>query len=103
MPLQAAFIFLAPEADATQHRSVVRTPQVELTVVGVADYAAAERAAKALVDQGITAIELCGGFGVVGAAKVAQAVADRAAVGVVRFDSHPGLGGKSGDSVFSAR
>jgi len=102
MPLQAAFIFLAPEADPAKHRSVVSTPQVELTVVGVADYAAAERAAQALVDQGIAAIELCGGFGVIGTAKVAQAVADRAVVGVVRFDSHPGLGGKSGDSIFSA-
>ena len=51
MSLQAAFIFSAPEADANKHRATVRTPQVELTVVGVANYAEAERAAKALVDQ----------------------------------------------------
>jgi hypothetical protein len=101
MALQAAFIFLAPDTDPTRDRSVVRTPQVELTVVGVADYAAAERAARALVEQGVAAIELCGGFGVAGAARVAQAVSGKAAVGVVRFDGHPGLGGKSGDTVFA--
>jgi hypothetical protein len=74
MSLQAAFIFLAPEVDANKHRAVVRTPQVDLTVVGVTDYAEAERVAKSLVSQGITAIELCGGFGVAGAARIARAV-----------------------------
>lgn len=99
MSLQAAFIFLAPEADPAKHRSTLRTPQVDLTVVGVANYAEAELVAKSLVERGIAAIELCGGFGAAGAARVAQAVADAAAVGVVRFDGHPGLGGKSGDAV----
>jgi hypothetical protein len=31
---------------------------------------------------------------------VAEAVGDKAAVGVVRFDNHPGLEGKSGDGIF---
>jgi hypothetical protein len=101
MALQAAFIFLAPGADPSKHRSVVRTPDVELTVVGVANYADAERVARSLVDQGIVAIELCGGFGIAGTARIAQAVAGKAAVGAVRFDGHPGLGGKSGDLVFN--
>lgn len=101
MSLQAAFIFLAPEANAVRHRATVQTPQVELTVVGVADYAEAEHVAKALIDQGVTAIELCGGFGNDGAARIARAVDGKAAVGVVRFDGHPGLGGKSGDAVFA--
>jgi Family of unknown function (DUF6506) len=101
MTLKAAFIFLAPGADPGRHRSVVQTPEVELTVVGVAGYAQAERAAAALLDEGIAAIELCGGFGHAGAARLAAAVAGRAAVGVVRFDGHPGLGGKSGDQVFA--
>jgi hypothetical protein len=101
MALQAAFIFLAPEADATKHRATVRTPQVDLTVVGVANYTEAERVAKSLVGEGIAAIELCGGFGVDGAARVARAVDGKAAVGVVRFDGHPGLSGKSGDAIFA--
>ena len=102
MVLQAAFIFLAPEADSAKHRSTVRTPQVDLTLVGAANYAEAEKVAKALMEQGITVIELCGGFGAQGAARIANAVAGKAAVGVVRFDSHPGLGGKSGDTMFAA-
>ena len=98
--LKAAFIFIAPEADSQKHRAVVETPAVLLTVVGVGDYAAAETAAIELVEQGNVAIELCGGFGVEGTARVSKAVAGRAAVGVVRFDSHPGLGNKSGDELF---
>mgnify|MGYP003611187291 CR=1 FL=1 len=45
MALKAAFLFVAPEAEAQKHRAQVKTPQVELTVVGVADYAAAVAAA----------------------------------------------------------
>lgn len=102
MPLKAAFIFLAPGAKSSEHRLVVHTPQVDLVVVGVADYAQAEAAARSLLDEGIGAIELCGGFGNVGAARISQAVEGRAAVGVVRFDIHPGLGGRSGDQVFAS-
>lgn len=98
--LKAAFIFIAPQADSSQHRSVVTTPQVELTVVGVGDYQAAVRVTEELVKQGIVAIELCGGFGHEGVAAVKQAAAGKAVVGVVRFDIHPGLGNKSGDELF---
>jgi len=102
MALQAAFIFLAPGADSAKHHSVVHTPGVDLTVIGVPNYAEAERAARSLIDQGIAAIELCGGFGTAGAARIAAVAGAKAAVGVVRFDGHPGLGGKSGDTVFNA-
>ncbi len=98
--LKAAFVFVAPQADSRQHRAVIETAAVELTVVGVKDYQAAVQAVKELVDQGIGAIELCGGFGIEGAAKVKQAVAGKAVVGVVRFDNHPGLDGQSGDTLF---
>ena len=53
-----------------------------------------------LVDEGIEAIELCGGFGNKGTARIVDAVTGKAAVGVVRFDGHPGLGGESGDELF---
>jgi hypothetical protein len=98
--LKAAFIFVAPEANSQKHRSVIATPAVELTALGVSDYPAAVAAVKELVDQGITAIELCGGFGHEGVAQIKQAAGKQAAVGVVRFDTHPGLAGKSGDDVF---
>jgi hypothetical protein len=101
MALKAAFIFLAGGASPAAHRAVVRTPQVDLTVVGVADYAQAEGVARSLVAEGTAAIELCGGFGFAGTARVVAAVAGRAVVGAVRFDGHPGLDGKSGDRVFA--
>ena len=100
MALKAAFIFLAPEVDPDKDRQVVVTPQVELTVVAANNYKEAEAVAIKLVDEGIAAIELCGGFGNRGTARIAEAVAGKAAVGVVRFDGHPGLGGKSGDELF---
>jgi len=43
---------------------------------------------------------LFGGFGHIGTAQVAEAVGDKAAVGVVRFDNHLGLEFKSGDALF---
>jgi hypothetical protein len=100
MALKAAFVFVAPGADPVRDRSVVVTPEVELITVGVPDYASAEKVAVLLVADGVVAIELCGGFGHVGAARVVQAVQGKAAVGVVRFDVHPGLDGKSGDEIF---
>jgi len=100
LALKAAFVFVAPEANPAKHRAVVATPAVELTVVGVVNYAEAEKVARALVDEGIVAIELCGGFGHEGTARIVKAVQGKAAVGVVRFDNHPGLEGKSGDALF---
>jgi hypothetical protein len=100
MAIQAAFIFLAGGAEPAKHRGRVTTPQVDLAVVAAPDYAEAEKVARALVAEGVQAIELCGGFGVAGTAQIAKAVAGKAVVGAVRFDGHPGLGGKSGDEVF---
>jgi hypothetical protein len=102
MALKAAFIFLAGGANPETHKTVVNTPQVDLVVVGVPDYAQAEATAKKLVADGVVAIELCGGFGNAGVAGIVKAVQGKVAVGVVRFDCHPGLGGKSGDQVFGA-
>lgn len=102
MPLKAAFIFLSPSADARRDRTSIPTQDVELMVVGARDYAEAETAARDLVAGGVVAIELCGGFGTEGTARVARAVLGKVPVGVVRFDAHPGLGFKSGDQVFAA-
>lgn len=101
MVLKAAFIFIAPLADPEIHRCWVKTPQVELLSVAVADYkSAADLVEKLISEEGIKAVELCGGFGHQGVALVKNAAAGRAAVGVVRFDLHPGLENKSGDEFF---
>ena len=101
MKVRAAFMFVAPEVDYKIHKTVVDTPVVHLTVVGVKNYAEAVTVAKELVAQGIQAIELCAGFGNEGTALVSQAVKGKAAVGAVKFDHHPGFGFKSGDELFS--
>ena len=100
MALKAAFIFLAPEVDPQKDRQTVVTPQVELTAVAAGNHKEAEAVALKLVDEGIEAIELCGGFGNKGTARIVDAVAGKAAIGGVRSDGHPGLGGKSGDELF---
>lgn len=102
MPIKAVFMFVAPQADPEKDRNSVITPEVEVLTVAVSDYAQAAETAHALYMDGYTAIELCGGFGIEGVAKVKQAVEARIPVGVVRFDYHPGLGHKSGDSIFGS-
>jgi hypothetical protein len=97
---KVAFIFLAPDSDPSKHRSIISTPEaLDLTVVGVKDYDQAAQIAWELADQGVKAIELCGGFGNQGLARVARAAGNKAVVGAVRFDIHPLLGFKSGDDL----
>ena len=100
MKTKAAFIYIAPQNDPKTHRAVINSPVIHLTVVGVVDYNQAESIAIELVSEGITAIELCAGFGNEGTARIAKCVGDKALVGVVRFDLHPAFGHKSGDSIF---
>ena len=100
MALKAAFIFVAPEGNPAEHRAWVKTPQVELLSVAVKDYEAAAVLAADLLKEDIQAIELCGGFGAAGVARIVDAVEGKIPVGVVRFDIHPGLGNQSGDKIF---
>ena len=100
MKVNAAFIFIAPEVDYKIHRTVMDTPIVQLTIVGVKNYDEAELVAKELVDQGVKAIELCAGFGNEGIARISKAVKGKACVGAVKFDYHPGFDFKSGDDLF---
>lgn len=59
MAIKGAFIFLAPQAN--QEKAWVVTPEVHLLSVAVNDYSEAAAMARELVEQGIQAIELCGG------------------------------------------
>ena len=98
--LKAAFVFLAPNADPRIHRSVIETEAVHLITIGVDSYVSAVAEVAKLKDEGVEAIELCGGFGHVGTAMIADVIGSKVSLGVVKFDSHPGLGGKSGDEIF---
>lgn len=100
MVTRAAFIYIAPENDYNTHKAFIDSPVVSLEVVGVKNYEEAETIAKELVANGITAIELCAGFGNDGVARITKAVDGKALVGVVRFDLHPAFNHQSGDKVF---
>ena len=100
MTVKAAFIYIAPENDYKNHKAFIDSPVVKLTVVGVQNYKEAQKVAQQLTEEGITAIELCAGFGIEGTALVTKSVGDKAIVGVVRFDHHPALGNQSGDKIF---
>lgn len=100
MSLKAAFIFVSEEGNPDVHHAVVDTGSVSVTTYAVKNYQTACELVKQLVQQGVTAIELCGGFGIDGVAAVNQAANGKAVVGVVRFDHHPGLGHQSGDAIF---
>jgi len=98
--LKAAFIFLAPDSNPEKQRTKAITPSVELDVIPVNNYDEACRVVQELVSEGVVAIELCGGFGNIGVAKIVEAINGAVPVGVVRFDLHPGLNNKSGDVIF---
>ncbi len=100
MATPAAFIYIAPENDASKHKAFIDSPVVSLKVVGVKNYEEAEQVARELVAEGIVAIELCAGFGFDGVARVSKAVEGKALVGVVRFDLHPAFDHQSGDKLF---
>jgi hypothetical protein len=78
-------------------RTSIDLGQGEMLMVGVGSYESACGEARKLADEGVILIELCGGFGIMGQAKVAEAVAGKVRVGAVRFDIHPGYDNASGD------
>ncbi|WP_271272142.1 DUF6506 family protein [Aliamphritea hakodatensis] len=100
--LKAAFIFITPDANPEQHQGWVSTPGVAVKTLAVSSYQQACDILPSLTEEGITAIELCGGFGHQGVAQVTRAAAGRMHVGVVRFDQHPLLNFCSGDSLTAA-
>lgn len=99
MKLQAAFLFLIGDADE-KTRETISTPSIDLHVIGCKNYEEAAMVAKEYAAKGVTAMELCAGFGNAGIAKIQSAVGPDVAVGAVKFDYHPALGYKSGDRFF---
>jgi len=97
-----AFVFLgaAEGCDPDKEKKIVETPTGGCITVPVHDYEQAVEVCKKLAEKDLFAIELCGGFGHLGTARIVEAVEGKVPIGVVRFDIHPLLAGKSGDSAF---
>jgi hypothetical protein len=99
--LKLAYVYVAEGADPKKHRSIAPSPpSLEVTTLGVSNYSQAVEECKELVKQGVEMIELCPGFGHVGVGMVADAIGDKAVIGVVRVDRLPVLDCKSGDKFF---
>lgn len=90
-----AFIYLGTGTeDPAKDRAVIDRGGLKTTIVAVPDRESAVDVAKELVDGGAQSLELCGGIGMLAAAKVIEAVGDRVPVGLVSYsvESLHGLG-----------
>ena len=83
--LKGAYIFVIPDADPKKHRAKIETPTLSVAIVGVKDFDQAADIAKSLVKDGVQFIDLCSGYGPVGAAKVIEAVGDKIPVSAACF------------------
>jgi len=101
MKIKLGFVVIVKEADPRVHRSLIKTPQLDIHVVCVSTYKQAIRISKELVNQSVTLLDLCGGFGHEGVAAIAKAVKGKANVAVARDDKPLVLKGKSGDDIFA--
>ena len=97
MKRKVVFMFINAAITETR-RMEMDLGQGLMIVVGVGSYDQACEEAKKLVEEGALMIELCGGFGTIGQARVTEAVEGKIWVGAVRFDNHPGYDNLSGDS-----
>ncbi|MEU8801224.1 DUF6506 family protein [Spirillospora sp. NPDC048819] len=86
---QSVVIYPQPGADPDKDRIVFDGGGRRVTLVAVPDEEEAGPVVAGLVGEGAGLIELCGGFGPVGTAKVIAEVGDRAPVGAI------GYGGES--------
>ena len=88
------FIVTGKGLDPAKHRLVMTSPSFEMIAVGIETPSQAPAVAKALLDEGVQLIELCGGFGPAGTAPVLDAVGGKIPVGSV------GYGPESIDGMF---
>ena len=82
--MKALYMFINPKLDSAEHRAEIATPDGKMFIVGVnsAEEGAilAERHVK---EQGVSIVELCGGFSYEGAKIVHEAIGDTVPVGMV--------------------
>ncbi len=96
---KCGFIYVAPKLDPARARAFIPGDEIEMTVVGCADYRQAVEVAKEMVASGVGAVELCAGFGFEGTAMIKKAIPG-IPVGSVKFDFHPAFDFKTGDDLF---
>ncbi|WP_394828062.1 DUF6506 family protein [Pendulispora albinea] len=80
-----AFIYTAPGSPSEGTVSIVETPACRTVLVGVPDVESGVRIAPRLVAEGAQLIELCGGFGPMGTARVLSVIQHAVPVGSVAY------------------
>jgi hypothetical protein len=80
-----AFIYTADGHPPEGTFTVVDTGSCRTVLLGVPDVDSGVRLAPRLVSEGVQMIELCGGFGPVGTARLLNAIQFRVPVGVVNY------------------
>lgn len=83
MKPKALYMFVDPSVDPTKHRAEIETPKSKTVIQGVRSIEEGASMAKQFVEEGVSLVELCGGFGYAGAKAVSDAVGDRASVGMI--------------------
>lgn len=84
---ESIVVFPQPDADPKGTRTVFEAGGRRLTLLAVPDEAEAAPVIAELVAEGAGLVELCGGFGPVGAAQVIAEVGDRVPVGAIGYGS----------------
>lgn len=98
--IKIGFIFCHKGCNPRKDRSVIDAEGMIMYTVGCSSYGEAEQVAKELLEEGCSAIDLCGAFGNEGTARISHAVDRKIPVGVVHFDFHPVFRDKSGDDLY---
>jgi predicted polyphosphate/ATP-dependent NAD kinase len=80
-----AFIYTAPGLPTEGNTQIVESPRCRTILLGVPTVDAGVKLAARLVDDGAQLLELCGGFGPVGTARVLAAIDNRVPVGAVGY------------------
>ena len=89
------YMFVDPSVDSAVHKAEIKTPKFTMLIQGVSSIEEGASMAKRLADEGVSLVELCGGFGYEGAKAVSDAVSDKTSVSmsVVQVLDAPKLAG----------
>ncbi len=79
------FIVTGNDLSPDRHRTVMSSPAFEMITIGVSDASEGPAVAKAMVDEGVQLIELCGGFGPIWTSRVIEAIEGKIPVGSVAY------------------
>jgi hypothetical protein len=84
MGLKALYMFINPKLDSNKHRAEIETPENgKMFFIGVNSIEEGIKIAESFVQDGIELIELCGGFGYEGTARIQNALGDKIPVGIM--------------------